>query len=84
MAAIVIRDLNISKEIDKKAMETIFGGINQPALPAGWSLISQQTQRANASIIWVPSKHIPGAFENTFMLQNVTTITAQYTEYGTG
>lgn len=87
MAAIEIRDLEVRQELDKKAMAMIFGGV-APALPAGWTLTSTTVQKSDAGQIWVPlTKKIPGvtgAYETARLFQNVTTITATYTEYGTG
>jgi len=84
MAAIAIKDLELRQEIDSKVMAMIFGGVNPPALPAGWSVVSKNIQKVNAGQIWIPSKHITGAFENALMFQTLTSITAQYTEWGTG
>ncbi|NJL59780.1 MAG: hypothetical protein HC887_09190 [Desulfobacteraceae bacterium] len=84
MAAIEIKDLEVRQELDKKAMAMIFGGV-APTLPAGWTLTSSTVQKSDAGQIWVPStKKISGvteAYEFARVFENVTTITAQYTEY---
>lgn len=84
MAAIAIRDLEVRQELDKKAMTMIFGGVS-PTLPTGWTVTSTTVQKSDAGQIWVPStKKITGvteAYEFARVFQNVTTITAQYTEY---
>jgi len=86
MAAIEIRDLNISKEFDREAMAMIVGG-NPPALPKGWTVTSTSTTKSDAGQIWIPSTKkilgVTGAYEIARVFQYVTSVTAQYTEYGT-
>jgi len=87
MAAIVIRDLNINKELDRKAMAMVVGGINPPALPNGWTVTSTSTQKSDAGQIWIPSTKnilgVTGAYEIARAFQYVTRVTAEYTEYRT-
>ncbi len=87
MAAIEIRDLTVSKELDRKAMAKISGGVGFIKMPtpvvSGWTLVSTSTQKVNAGQLWVPSKNIPGAFEPGTMFQYETTVTLKHTEYGT-
>jgi len=87
MAAIEIRDLTLSKELDRKAMAKISGGVGYVKMPApvvsGWTLVSTAIQKVNAGPLWVPSKNIPGAFEQGTMFQYETSVTLKHTEYGT-
>jgi len=87
MAAIAIRDLTASKELDKKAMAKISGGAGFIKMPtpvvSGWDLVSTATSKVNAGQLWVPSKNILEAFEPGTMFQYETTVTLKHTEYGT-
>lgn len=88
MAAIEIRDLTVSKELDRKAMAKISGGAGFIKMPApvasGWTLLTTETKKTkDGSIIWVPSTKIPGAFEQGSMFQYETIVTLKHTEYGT-
>ncbi len=86
MAAIEIKDLEVSKEIDGKAMAKISGGAGFKAFsaPDGWTLVSQSAPlRTNAGQIYLPSKDITGGFELMTKFQYETTVTLKHTEYGT-
>jgi len=85
MAAIEIRDLEISKELDRKAMAKISGGALKTPVVDGWALVSQSAPlRTNAGQLWVPSKDISGAFELKTKFLQETTIKLTHTEFVAG
>lgn len=85
MAAIEIRDLEVRKELDQKAMAMIVGGaFKSLSVPAGWTIASAQTERMNAGLIMAPSNDIKGAFEFKTKFQDITTVTLRYSEFVAG